>query len=769
MKSSAKIRRWQLTLLSLCLWTTALAQIDSRLTYRRYTTQDGLPQMQAERLWQDSRGYIYIGTLSGFVRFDGKAFTPFLKGRRENIVGFAEYGGQVRALGFRRQWFTDDFEGLEMLPIDDKGEWLLNNLNSSDLPNGFALLEDQQEEHRRLCRVTATGFSPVLTHPALDRMTPDRKLWLDGGTLYIPSGNVFAYHRINNRLYAFGSDGISIVEGNRRTSSVCPAPEDWQQAFFGLIVRSHDTATMIADEHSIYSFDGKQLQKIATGFNLIKDLLIDRWGRLWVATYEGVYCFFNRNFTNHRLDDRNDIVRAIGLRGNQLVMGTLNGKLIVDGQIVSDDPQQYYQPSAATIGDKVYMAGNGDISYYDGTQHWLHLPRDCYQFVAQAGERLIIGSRSCISAYHPETGRIDTLSTEIAHPWCAAQDGDGSLWVGSSFGLFKDGKKVDFPQNLVITAMTSDISGNIYFASADSLFLIHEGEVSPMDLQELQGHEIRSLHASQRGFLVAGVIDGLFICRLSISGQVSDIRYFNHLNGFTALEPLKATMAEADDGTVWTAGVEEMTSFKPEELLSHQEEDTYIEPRLRWWQHWWVWLIGLALLSLAIWGIARWYEKRLSRKKMIRLEGEKLAKERQLDAIRQKAIEAEATPTEANQLAHNIVEMTTKTDDSRLTFHTVNGIIIVEVADIAYFKANGNYTQLVTFKRTDTILMGIGAVMKMLNQETFARADRSTIVNLHNICRLDNKQRSCTFRSSDGQEVEASLLTPAFKRLEALL
>ena len=104
---------------SFCLCLAGLsinAQMTSELAFRRYTTQDGLPQMQAEKLWQDSRGYIYIGTLSGFVRYDGKTFQPFLKGRRENIVGFAEVNGQVRALGFRRQWLVDG-DKISMKPI----------------------------------------------------------------------------------------------------------------------------------------------------------------------------------------------------------------------------------------------------------------------------------------------------------------------------------------------------------------------------------------------------------------------------------------------------------------------------------------------------------------------------------------------------------------------------------------------------------------------------------------------------------------------------
>ena len=162
----------------LCLCLGVQAQMESHLTYKRYIIQDGLPQMQTERLWQDSQGYIYIGTLSGFVRFDGHGFTPFLKGRRLNIVGFAEVDDEVRALGFFRQWRVD-FDDVEPMPLDPQGHWLLNNLNAGSLPNGYVLLEDSLEEHRRLCMMTKQGFKPLIEHGLLDEMMPDRKLYYD--------------------------------------------------------------------------------------------------------------------------------------------------------------------------------------------------------------------------------------------------------------------------------------------------------------------------------------------------------------------------------------------------------------------------------------------------------------------------------------------------------------------------------------------------------------------------------------------------------------
>ena len=817
----------------LCLSIGVQAQMESHLTYRRYVTQDGLPQMQTERLWQDSKGYIYIGTLSGFVRFDGHAFAHLLKGRL-NIVGFAEVENEVRALGFFRQWRVD-YDGVEAMPLDPQGHWLLNNLNAGSLPNGYVLLEDSLEEHRRLCLMTKQGFKPLIEHRLLDEMMPDRKLYYDAarseaivptesGLWRIKAGkatklseksDVFTLMRTDSTLLAFASDGIYAVEG--KGLRLIQAA-NWSAASYGLCVRKLRSGSMvIADEHTVYIWDGTSIKEIMSGINLIRDVLVDRWDRLWVATYQGVYQFFNRCFTNHRLTDENDIVRAIAIDdAGQLVMGTLNGKLMVGDSVISDDAEQFYAPNAAKLGGKVYVAGNSDVvciatekdpsnSPERGEREawsvkreampsykWLGLPHDRYQFVASAWGQLIVGSRTCITAWQPETGVLDTLTTEILHPWCATEGADGLLWIGSSSGLFSinqkhEVNKLEYPsQKLIITALVADHRGSIFFASADSLFMVKNGQVETLNQQipELCGHEVRSLYVSPRGYLVVAVVDGLFVCHIDKDYQLSDIHFFDHLNGFTMTEPLKAMMAESSDGTIWLPGVEQMTSFNPEELLAHNEEDTYIAPPLRWWQHWWVWLSGVLLLALLVWAVTRWYEKRRNHLRMVRLQREKLWREEQIEAIRKKALEVrdsqnnslESTQAESQQkespqtaLAEDIVKMTEKSYEERITLRTASGTIVVDVKDIAYFKGDGNYSQIVTFHDTDTVLIGLGALAKMLSPEIFVRADRSTLVNLHHIYSLLPKQRLCIFRSPTGQEVKTTLLAPAFKRLQELL
>lgn len=796
-KSMMRLRLKALVLFFV-LALTATAQVTGSLSFRRYTTQDGLPQMMTETIFQDARGYIYIGTLSGFVRYDGRSFTPFLTGHRWNIVQFMETDEGVSALSFRQHWLIDDGE-MHLSPLDPQGHWLLNNFNATDLSNGYVLFEDEEEQHRWVGKATGShGFTKICDDERLDLMTPDRKLFIEDASIYIPTGeglyrnnclissipDFYSLCRKDDTLFAFAQDGIYTIEGD--SVRLQTAFNEWSTSY-GLIVRTEKDGTLlIADEHSIYSYDGESITKLAGGFNLIKAMFVDRWDRLWLATYQGLYCFFNRHFFNYGLDDSDDIVRGIGVPAtiSSTVLGTLNGKIISGNRVIYDNPDDFFVPSAAVIDSCVYLAGRSDVACVkDSTVQWLGLPFDRYQFVTEANGQLIIGTRQLIAAYNPQTQQLDTLGTDIPHPWCAAADDEGRLWVGSTFGLFcvetsitsstsmtsstSTTSKNYKNQKLIITTMESDPHGAVFFASCDSLFLIRKGEVQELNSQipELSGHEVRSLHVSPHGFLVVAAIDGLFVCRVTDDYRLTDICFFNHLNGFTIVEPQKARMAESADGTVWLCGLEQTTSFRPAELVADAQADTFIAPPLRWWQHWWVWLVGFILLTVMIWLIVRWIEKRRNHRKLLRVQRQKQEHEQLIRAIREEAMKANDT-----NLAKDIVKMTDATPTpKRLTLRSQNGSLVVNVDDIVYLKADGNYTQLYTFHSNDLVMTGIGAIAKQLDAPHFVRADRSTLVNISYIIRLNAAEHLCIFRSPDGTELETTLMQPAFKRLANLL
>ncbi len=642
--------------------------IESNLSFRRFTTLDALPQMQTETVWQDERGYIYIGTLSGFARYDGRVLTPYLSSRRENIVAFQEVEGKVVAFGFVRKW-TRRGKDLVKGQIDPEGGLLLNNFNSPDLPPGYILLEDRQEQNRSLYVFREGAMQRVMESPLLDSMTPDRKMYMDSTGTYVPTPqglfvmrdgqtirlttrqDIFSLIRTKEGLLAFASDGIYGVSKDSlslRYGHIFTDPD------YGLTVREDRHGRLIiADAHTIWRFDPatSTIQQMATGFNLIRCIFIDKWDRLWAATYQGAYCFFHCNFVNHRLTDRNDIVRAVAVSGGHAVCGTLNGKVLMDGRVIAEDSGNYYSPGAAVIGDRVYMAANGDVAcVQDGKFRTLGLPPAHYNFVAPGDDGLIVATRSGVFSLDEEGGKLDTLTTEIIRPWCAATDGKGRLFVSGNPGLYclrgAEGggtvvRKVKTTSDTqVITAMSSDGMGKVCFARSDSLFVIKDGDIFPLtQTQEvLTGHEIRSVHISSRGYLIAAAIDGLMMARIDDDAVVSDIHWFNSQSGFTTIEPLLSPMAEGEDGKVWLSGLEEMTSFDPESLLADNQEKTIVQAPRPWWQRWWAGLGGAGLLILVVWFITRLIVQRLTRRELERLEREKRQKELQLSAIRLKAI-----------------------------------------------------------------------------------------------------------------------------------
>ncbi len=575
--------------------------VTSEYARRHYTTQDGLPQMLTEYIWQDAKGYIWIGTLGGFVRYDGFEFTPYLKGKQENILSFCPgTDGSLWALGFRRRHVVDKEGTMRTLPLDGRG-LLLNNLNAYSLPPGLVLLEDEQERGREICRLTAEGAETVLKSPALDSMDLRRRVYLDSvsQTFYIPTashvyrikadGTVlkpirvtepYSLLRNGERLYLFATDGIYEVEDNRAhlmASCHFLAPD------YGVGACADPKGNIIIhDAHNLYrlSKDGS-VRHIVDGINLIRQICIDREGNLWLATYQGVYNFFQLNFMNHRLNDHNDILRAIDedSQGN-LLAGTLNGSLL-RGQNVAElrsisyprKADNYFLPRTARIGGTTYLLGMGDVLACDSDKlHWLGLPQLNYQFLSSHGDSLLVATRQALYVTDAR-GHILQAHEGLRGVFCACHDGDGNLYAGTAYGVVRlrgrERRDIALPDSSVsCTAMTVNPYGEILFASGENLYTVRNDSAVPV---QSYGSPIRSVRQTRDNFLIVAVTDGLYIT----DNRLLQTMFFNRYNGFTGIEPLAAHIAETGDGTVWIPCVDQAVSFHPKELAYQ-----YTTPRL---------------------------------------------------------------------------------------------------------------------------------------------------------------------------------------------
>ena len=146
-----------------------------------------------------------------------------------------------------------------------------------------------------------------------------------------------------------------------------------------------------------------------------------------------------------------------------------------------------------------------------------------------------------------------------------------------------------------------------------------------------------------------------------------------------------------------------------------------------------------------------------------------------MSAIKLDAVDYLLKPVDKSELALAIAKILREEelrqpapDDHRLCFRTANGKLYVNADDIAYILADGNYAHLTTFFDTEDILESLGTLTRNLDPHTFVRTDRSTIVNVKCIYKINARRRLCTFKSNDGHLVDIQLSKTSIDQLLTL-
>ena len=68
-------------------WQHKCSAQSGNYSVKKYTVKDGLPHLVTNSFFQDSRGFLWIGTASGLCRFDGKKFLSY--GMRQGLTNKA--------------------------------------------------------------------------------------------------------------------------------------------------------------------------------------------------------------------------------------------------------------------------------------------------------------------------------------------------------------------------------------------------------------------------------------------------------------------------------------------------------------------------------------------------------------------------------------------------------------------------------------------------------------------------------------------------------
>jgi DNA-binding LytR/AlgR family response regulator len=81
---------------------------------------------------------------------------------------------------------------------------------------------------------------------------------------------------------------------------------------------------------------------------------------------------------------------------------------------------------------------------------------------------------------------------------------------------------------------------------------------------------------------------------------------------------------------------------------------------------------------------------------------------------------------------------------AKLRLNSRSGFILVDPSEILYVIADGNYSEIIFSKaRREVVTQQIGALSKLLPENTFMRTSRTHLINLDYLVKVDRKNRRC--------------------------
>ncbi|PBQ32036.1 hypothetical protein CNR22_09730 [Sphingobacteriaceae bacterium] len=482
-------KRMRLILTFLLIFISSLTPLLAQhYNFINYSTESGLAQSQIRSIAQDRNGYLWLGTLAGLTKYDGKKF-----------VNYSIQNGLI------------DNQIFSLTEDKSMGLWIgtLGGLNYFDGEKfkSYLFKEDMAENS-----VTSLG------------QDLQGNLWLatDGSGVCKFSGNKFEYF----------TEESGIINNNVR--SVCVDEKGW--VWFGTkggicyydgkgfktldttILQPRNVSHIFTDKHKkiwfstfgegVYSFDGKSFKNYNETHGLINDwirsAIEDSDGNIWFASKFGLSRYDGKTFMNFTeseglpVDNTNIVFEDkekniwIGSDGKGLckflgetftyltTKDSLSSNFVLS--IVEDKDENLW---FSTFGKGITKKEKGHTKVYTTNQGlnnntiWASLKdrENNLWFCTSDGISKFDGKK--FKNYSLDDG----LGAKIVYSIC--QDYKGNLWLGTSKGVsvfdgqhFKNYISGEDNIGKEVTSIVEDKNKRLWFATRNGLFKFENGVFS---------------------------------------------------------------------------------------------------------------------------------------------------------------------------------------------------------------------------------------------------------------------------------------------------
>ena len=495
------------------------------LLFDRFSNKEGLPENRIRSIFQDSKGYLWVGTMNGIGKYDG--------------YGFKKYDSHNSHSGLSGNWAFAICE-------DAAGNVWIGTLDGL---NVFDRKKEKFKSYKNIPSDKTSLFSNKITALHFD---PSGKLWIgtkDGLARFDPATNKFqTFKQYPLQTYIskiIKSDGdqiwiataAGVVQFNTRSNvsnfyrlKVMPNPygnyfwslmEDKGDLYIatatqGMIRLEYDTQTgRYQQSNDLNIYPNQDLSH--TG---VFDLCKSSSGDLWLATDQGLariqkpgttaakLHLYRNNPLNGQSLSHNTVYQVFIDRTNNLWCGTEMGLNKLDLNALSFQYFTFQDPRSEDQVRSLYSINGKDI--------WLGTARNAiYQY------NLVQNTT--------QTFRLSQLSPAFNSHRSLYVDRQHQVYLGTLGGALMLNRQ--HPNNSVkisdggaVFAFLKDGKGNLWLGKNDGLLQIKKDGThvqykhDPKDMQSLSSSFVRSLFEDHNG-------------RIWIGFETSGLSYFDPLTG----------------------------------------------------------------------------------------------------------------------------------------------------------------------------------------------------------------------------------------------
>ena len=549
-----------------------------QVNFIKYTVQDGLVANPVRCIYQDKRGFIWIGTFEGLSRYDGYKFINYTNtdGLSHNVIN------------------SIIEENDKLLIAENNGaiDVIQNNSIQKRVMAPSAVNIVMPYKNRLLVTTDASGFyeyknnsllSPIQqrTGTALGHFLPiNDSLFLCDGV----DDNLFIYNRdltvisslkdlglhfyslfqdSKKRIWACTTGGLKLLEilsGKKPSIAFVPLPFEFN---FPPLTNAIVTSMIEEEDGSFWIGTNKGLVQIfANGRSYIyneKDglpsaiifaLYFDKEKNLWVGTSLGLAKWMSKNhvvfYNTDNNNFKNDIISVLPLNNRKILLRTSHGL-------------QYFY-----FDTKVFKNINATFAY--------HTP--------------IAGTSPLLVHYENKIGTIDSLKntivpfeqldTPVAGVLFTGMHPDGTIFLGTYSGLFAIRKSVVTKiLSHRITGLIISKKGNVWVGTwNEGLFRININDTINTryivkDLTSVIGQrQIRALFTDSKTNIWVGTRYAGAFCVTENANGAFDTEHFNRQSGL--MSDWVTSFAETRTGDMWIGNflgldklVKESSGYRP--------------------------------------------------------------------------------------------------------------------------------------------------------------------------------------------------------------